>query len=321
MAYLRLVANRDDDSAFERAVNTPPRGIGGRTIDEVRRLARAQGVSLWQAAARLSEGAAAGGDGGALAGRARNALRGFETVIESLAAELPDMQLHEQFDHVLERSGLRTYYMQESKGQLESRVENLDELVSVASRFERARRRGSGRHERACCIPRLRRRWSGRRPGRGRRGRRAADDAAQRQGPGVPSRVPGRPGGRRVPRPASAEDAGRLEEERRLAYVGLTRARRRLVLTWAESRRIHGSEMLGAPSRFLREIPQALLREVRPRAPARVRRCRRACAMPATSPASAPVRRCGWGSASRMQASAKASSPTARAAARTRACR
>jgi DNA helicase-2/ATP-dependent DNA helicase PcrA len=67
----------------------------------------------------------------------------------------------------------------------------------------------------------------------------------------------------------SAEDAGRLEEERRLAYVGLTRARRRLVLTWAESRRIHGSEMLGAPSRFLREIPQALLREVRPRASSR----------------------------------------------------
>src|SRR4249919_3676056 len=74
MAYLRLVANRDDDSAFERAVNTPPRGIGGRTLDEVRRLARGAGVSLWQASARLA-------GGNELAGRARNALRGFETII------------------------------------------------------------------------------------------------------------------------------------------------------------------------------------------------------------------------------------------------
>ena len=100
----------------------------------------------------------------------------------------------------------------------------------------------------------------------GRRGRRAADDAAQRQGPGIPAGVPRRPGGRPVPeRALGRRRAGRLEEERRLAYVGITRARQKLVLSYAESRRIHGQDMYGMPSRFLREIPSALLHEVRPK--------------------------------------------------------
>ena len=264
MAYLRLVANRDDDAAFERAVNTPPRGIGGRTLDEVRRLAREAGVSLWQAAARLS-----GGGGEVLAGRARNALRGFEAVIESLAAELPQMQLHEQFDHMLEKSGLRVYYQQESKGQLESRVENLDELVSVASRFERrADEEAEGMTELVAFLA-----YAALEAGEGQA--EAGEDGVQlmtlHSAKGLEFPLVFLVGLEEgvFPGQRSAEDPGRLEEERRLAYVGLTRARQRLVLTWAESRRIHGSEMLGAPSRFLREIPAALLREVRPRATSR----------------------------------------------------
>lgn len=263
MAYLRLVANRDDDAAFERAVNTPPRGIGGRTLDEVRRLAREAGVSLWQAATRLS----ASGD--VLAGRARNALRGFETIIESLAGELPGMPLHEQFDHMLEKSGLRGYYQQESKGQLESRVENLDELVSVASRFERrADEEAEGMSELVAFLS-----YAALEAGEGQA--EAGEDGVQlmtlHSAKGLEFPMVFLVGLEEgvFPGQRSAEDPGRLEEERRLAYVGLTRARQRLVLAWAESRRIHGSEMLGAPSRFLREIPAALLREVRPRASSR----------------------------------------------------
>src|SRR5688572_21361092 len=95
LAYLRLVANRNDDAAFERAVNTPARGIGERTLDEVRRLARGLGVPLWQAAQTLA------GGGTVLAARARNALGGFVALIEALQAESAEMPLPEKIDHVL----------------------------------------------------------------------------------------------------------------------------------------------------------------------------------------------------------------------------
>ncbi len=264
LAYLRLVANRDDDAAFERAVNTPPRGIGDRTLDEVRRSARAGSQSLWRAAAQ----AGAGSD--ALAGRARNALRAFESLIEDLALQVADMPLHEQFDHVLERSGLRTHYTAESKGQLDSRVDNLDELVSVASRFERRieDEDDTGAPLMSELVAFLS--YAALEAGEGQA--EAGEDGVQlmtlhsAKGLEFPMVfLVGLEEGL-FPSGRSLEENGRLEEERRLAYVGLTRARQRLTLSYAESRRLHGMEMLGTPSRFLREIPAALLREVRPRA-------------------------------------------------------
>src|SRR5690349_12624143 len=128
LASLRLVAHRDDGAAFERAVNTPARGIGERTLDEVRRRAREDAVALWEAARRTSEGTV-------LAARSRNALAGFLLLIEALQVETAELPLQEKIDHVLARSGLREHYANESKGQLDSRTDNLDELVSVASRF------------------------------------------------------------------------------------------------------------------------------------------------------------------------------------------
>jgi DNA helicase-2/ATP-dependent DNA helicase PcrA len=264
MAYLRLVANRDDDAAFERAVNTPPRGIGGRTLDEVRRLAREAGVSLWSAAARLS-----GGGGDVLAGRARNALRGFAEVIESLAAEVSDIPLNEQFDHMLQRSGLRDYYARESKGQLESRIENLDELVSVASRFERrADEEAEGMTELVAFLA-----YASLEAGEGQA--EAGEDGVQlmtlHSAKGLEFPMVFLVGLEEgiFPGQRSSDDPGRLEEERRLAYVGLTRARQRLTLTHAESRTLHGTPVMFPISRFLREIPAALIREVRPRANSR----------------------------------------------------
>ena len=259
MAYLRLLANRDDDAAFERAVNTPPRGIGERTLDEVRRQARAQSLSLWQAAART-------GAGNELAGRARNALKSFAELVDALALETPDMPLHEQFDHVLQRSGLRVHYSVESKGQLDSRVENLDELVSVASRFERRDDEASqGMSDLVAFLAYA--------------ALEAGENQAEAGEDGVQLMTLHSAKGLEFsqvflvgleegifPSSKSSEESGRLEEERRLAYVGLTRARRKLTLTYAESRRLHGMEMLGTPSRFLREIPGALIRHVRPRA-------------------------------------------------------
>jgi DNA helicase II / ATP-dependent DNA helicase PcrA len=262
LAYLRMVSHRHDDAAFERAVNTPPRGIGERTLDEVRRRARADEVSLWNAAAALSN------DNAALAGRARNALRAFAELVETLAAQLPELPLHEQFDHVLERSGLRIHYTNESRGQLDSRVDNLDELVSVASRFERRPEAEDEAPPMSDLVAFLS--YAALEAGEGQA--EAGEDGVQlmtlhsAKGLEFPQVfLVGLEEGL-FPSQRSLEENGRLEEERRLAYVGLTRARARLTLSYAEQRRLHGMEMMGTPSRFLREIPAALLREVRPRA-------------------------------------------------------
>ena len=259
LAYLRLVANRADDAAFERAVNTPPRGIGGKTLDEVRRHARENAMPLFAAATAMSA------DGSGLAGRARNALRGFIELMDGLEADIQDSPLHEQFDHVITTSGLREHYAAESRGQLDSRVENLDELVSVASRFERPDDEElAGMSELVAFLG-----YAALEAGEGQA--EAGEDGVQlmtlhsAKGLEFPQVfLVGLEEGL-FPSGKSLEESGRLEEERRLAYVGLTRARQKLVLSYAESRRLHGMEMLGTPSRFLREIPQALLREVRPK--------------------------------------------------------
>ncbi|HRO63365.1 DNA helicase II [Thermomonas sp.] len=261
LAYLRLIANRDDDAAFERAVNTPTRGIGERTLDEVRRGARGHAESLWRSARRLVEG-------GALSARARNALAGFTVLIETLGEESAAMPLAEKIDHALARSGLREHYDKESRGQVDSRVDNLDELVSVASRFVR------GDEEDAAAMPELIAflAYAALEAGEGQA--QAGEDGVQlmtlHSAKGLEFPLVFLVGLEEglFPNSRSAEEPGRMAEERRLAYVGITRARQQLVLAHAECRRIHGSDLYGIPSRFLREIPKSLLRDVRPRAAA-----------------------------------------------------
>ncbi|GAB3338120.1 DNA helicase II [Marilutibacter aestuarii] len=258
LAYLRLVSNRADDAAFERSVNTPTRGIGERTLDEVRKRARADRLPLWDAAQRISVESG-------LAARARNALAAFVQLIDTLDAELADMPLPEKVDHVLARSGLREHYANESRGQLDSRTDNLDELVSVASRFVRAD------EEDAAAMPELVAFLSYASLEAGEGQAQAGEDGVQlmtlhsAKGLEFPLVFLGGLEEGLFPSSKSTEESGRLEEERRLAYVGITRAREKLVLSYAESRRIHGMDMFGMPSRFLREIPPALLHEVRPK--------------------------------------------------------
>ena len=274
LAYLRLIANRHDDAAFERVVNTPPRGIGDRTIDLLRGRARREDTSMWEAV--LGELADS-----SLAGRAKNALRAFLTLVDELAREClapargdappseerpvdEPLALSEQMEHAIARSGLREYH-ERDKTSAESRIENLDELVNVASRFEpTAEDIEAGLSELAAFLSH------------------AALEAGESQGEAWQDCVQlmtlhsakglefplvflvGLEEGL-FPGQKSVEEPGRLEEERRLAYVGITRARETLVLCYAESRRMHGQEMYGRPSRFLGEIPPALLSEVRPR--------------------------------------------------------
>jgi len=262
LAYLRLVANRHDDSAFERCVNTPPRGIGERTLDTLRQRARAQKSSLWDAA--LHEHAGAG-----LAGRAKNALKAFLTLIDELSkacmADGDALPLAEQIDHAIQRSGLRDFYEADSRGSAESRVENLDELVNVASRFERTPEDIEAKFSELTAFLAHAALEAGETQGE------AWEDCAQlmtlhsAKGLEFPLVfLVGLEDGL-FPSQKSLDEPGRLEEERRLAYVGITRARQTLVLAYAESRRLHGAETYNRPSRFLHELPRELLHEVRPR--------------------------------------------------------
>ncbi|MBV2209027.1 MAG: DNA helicase II [Thermomonas sp.] len=258
LAYLRLMANRDDDAAFERAVNTPTRGIGERTLDEVRRTAREHAESLWRAAQRLREMST-------LSARARNALGGFAQLIDGLMEEVSELPLAEKIDHALARSGLRLHYEKESQGQLDSRTDNLDELVSVASRFVR------GDEEDAAAMPELVAflAYAALEAGEGQA--QADEDSVQlmtlHSAKGLEFPLVFMVGLEEglFPSNRANEEPGRMAEERRLAYVGITRARQNLVLCHAESRRIYGSDVYGLPSRFLREIPSALLRDIRPK--------------------------------------------------------
>ncbi|MCW4455887.1 DNA helicase II [Flavobacterium sp. MXW15] len=263
LAYLRLMTNRDDDAAFERAVNTPARGIGERTLDEVRRLAREQALSLWEATLVATQG-------NALAARARNALAGFTVLVNQLGAETGDMPLAERIDHVLVRSSLREHWSKESRNALdsESRTDNLDELVSVASRFVRRdddiEEAGENMSELVAFLS-----YASLEAGEGQA--QAGEDGVQlmtlhsAKGLEFPLVFLAGMEDGLFPSARSLEESGRLEEERRLAYVGITRARQKLVLSYAESRRIHGQDSYNMPSRFLREIPRELLNEVRPK--------------------------------------------------------
>ncbi|MFC5436296.1 3'-5' exonuclease [Rhodanobacter umsongensis] len=308
LAYLRLTANRHDDAAFERAVNTPPRGIGDRTLDALRRRARSDNTSMWESALVELSG------GSELAGRAKNAVKAFLVLIDGMAkaftgagngergagnvtadetdtepasitsgdseeqasaASLPiprspfpaacHLTLAEQIDHAITHTGLRDFYEKDSRGNAESRVENLDELVNVASRFERtAEDIDAGLSELSAFLSHATLE-AGENQGE------AWDDCVQlmtlHSAKGLEFPVVFLVGMEEglFPSQRSVDDEGRLEEERRLAYVGITRAREKLIVTHAESRRMHGTEMLARPSRFLGEMPAELIDEVRPR--------------------------------------------------------
>jgi DNA helicase-2/ATP-dependent DNA helicase PcrA len=256
LAYLRLVSNVHDDPSFERAVNQPPRGIGPKTLDAVRAHARDFGCSLWQAASDLLRG-------GAMAARASNALRGFLDLIDEIAADGSDVVLPERAAAVIDATGLREHFAKSRDGKGQDRLENLDELVNACRQFELPEgSEGLSELDGFLAHAALE------------AGDLQADeyeDCVQlmtlhsAKGLEFPLVFIGGMEEGLFPHSMSAEDPERLEEERRLCYVGMTRAMSQLVLTHAESRRLHGSETYPLPSRFLREIPAELVEEVRAR--------------------------------------------------------
>jgi len=254
LAYLRLIANRDDDPSFERVVNTPPRGIGIRTMDGVRSQARGAGSSLWRAAAALAAG-------NELPKRSKTALRAFLGLLDRLAEETQALELHDQIAQVIHASGLVAHHGRDGQMNGEARVENLEELVSAG--------RGLIRDEDSELLP-LVEFLSYAVLESGEAQAQSYEDGVQlmtlHSAKGLEFPLVflcGLEDGL-FPHQRSLNDADGLEEERRLCYVGLTRAQRQIFLTYAEQRRLHGIDNFGTPSRFIREIPQELLEEVRP---------------------------------------------------------
>ena len=264
LAYLRLVAHRDDDPSFERVVNTPPRTIGERTVDLLREATRVQGGSLWQAALGLL---ATGG----LNGRAASAVRGFLNLIEALDHDSQGRPLPERVKHVVTHSGLLAMYEQVRDDKGEMRVENLEELVNASGDFITHADPvvvGVDPDEPDWLNAFL---------------SHAALESGERQaGPGEDCVqlmtlhmakglefplvfLVGLEEGL-FPHSRSTAEARQLEEERRLAYVGVTRAQKRLYLCHAERRNWYGRENYPSPSRFVREIPEELTHDVRARA-------------------------------------------------------
>jgi DNA helicase-2/ATP-dependent DNA helicase PcrA len=258
LAYLRLMSNRHDDASFERIINTPTRGIGAKTVDDIRERARRDRQSLWQSAAEMLKS-------NSLPARAATAVHGFLTLIKALAEQAADMELHDQVKFAVEKSGLLEFHEKEKDGKGETRVENLRELVNAARQFDYPPDNDENLSKLDLFLAH------------------AALEAGDAQGDSFDDCVQlmtlhsakglefplvfivGLEEGL-FPSLQSAEDPGRVEEERRLCYVGMTRARQMLYLTYAEARRLYGRENYPRPSRFLREIPSELLQEVRLRA-------------------------------------------------------
>jgi len=255
LAYLRLTRNRDDDASFERVVNHPPRGIGGRTVDHIRQQARDDNCSLWQAAITVVNEKL-------LAARACNAILVFLQLVDELSAGLDKLPLGEQIEHVMHPSGLVDHFTKDKGEKGQTRLENLHELVNAAQEYEvdpdsdmdalsdflahASLEAGEGQAD-------------------------AWEDSVQlmtlHSAKGLEFPLVFLCGMEEglFPHQRSIAEPGKLEEERRLCYVGITRARQQLVLSCAERRRLYGSETYCLPSRFIDEIPKALVDEVRPR--------------------------------------------------------
>lgn len=252
LMYLRLIQNRFDDTAFERIINVPPRGIGERTVELIRETARDEGQGLWDAALRLTHG-------NGLSGRAKTAVVAFIDLINELDRKATDLELSDLARDVIETTGLLAYHGSEKGERGQTRVDNLNELVSACRAFE------PEDEDSSVLLQFL---------------SQASLDAGETQADpdadAVQLMTLHSAKGLEFPRVflvgaeeelfphvMSLDSAGGLEEERRLAYVGITRAMQHLVVTYAESRRLNGRDHFGLLSRFIREIPQECIEEVR----------------------------------------------------------
>ncbi|NOQ12936.1 MAG: DNA helicase II [Methyloprofundus sp.] len=258
LAYLFLMAHKGNDAAFERIINTPTRGVGAKTLDDIRRLAKEKQITLWQAMIELMKA-------GHFTPRAENALKGFVQLINGLAEQAKDLELYEQVKNAIEKSGLIEFHKKEKGDKGEARVENLEELVNAARQFDYEEENEENQSELDLFLAHAALES----------GDAQADDFEDcvqlmtlHSAKGLEFPLVFMVGLEEglFPSQQSVDDIARLEEERRLCYVGMTRAMKLLYISYAESRRLYGKENHPRPSRFLKEIPAEQLQEIRLRA-------------------------------------------------------
>ena len=259
LAYLRLLANRNDDTAIERIINVPTRGIGGRSLDVIRTVAREENVSLWQACARCVNENLAGS-------RAVNAILAFLELIDKLQSECEGLELHEKVERAIANSGLIQHHEKEGGEKALARKENLEELVNAASNFDDVDLGDEVDVKSPAFLAAFLDQAS---LDAGDTQADETDDAVQlmtlHSAKGLEFPLVFLAGMEEglFPHRMSMDKIASLEEERRLCYVGITRAKSKLYLTHAESRRLHGEVNLCRPSRFIKEIPKQLIDEIR----------------------------------------------------------
>lgn len=254
LAYLRIVNNRSDDPAFERIINTPTRGNGDRTVTAIRERAKNSGIPLWNALEQLIQEKF-------FATRAETSLLSFVNLIQSMTEKTLALPLHKQVEYVLYASGLIEHYRKEKGEKGLTRLENLEELVNAAHQFSQEGVPDD--------MPPLAAFLAYAALESGEEQAEAYDDCVQlmtlHSAKGLEFPVVFLCGCEEelFPHYLSMTDPKKLEEERRLCYVGMTRAMRKLFMTHAEVRRMFGKESYHRPSRFLQEIPPELVDDVR----------------------------------------------------------
>ncbi|MBK7565576.1 MAG: exodeoxyribonuclease V subunit gamma [Propionivibrio sp.] len=254
LAYLRLIGNPDDDTAFTRVVNFPTRGIGSRSIEALQEAAHRANSSLYNAAASLS-------------GKAGTTVGNFIRLIETLREETRALPLPEIIDHLIERSGLRQHYLAEKEGR--ERLENLDELINAATNFLHEESDTLAAQETdplASFLAHASLEAGEHQAGEGQEAVQLMTVHAAKGLEFDAVFITGLEHGL-FPHENAAQERDGLEEERRLMYVAVTRARKRLYLSYAQTRMLHGQTRYSLPSLFLEELPEALLHKIN-RAPA-----------------------------------------------------
>jgi DNA helicase-2/ATP-dependent DNA helicase PcrA len=256
LAYLRLIANPDDDGAFLRVVNFPTRGIGNRTLESIQDISKQSGTSLWQATCSFPP-----------SGRAGAALSSFVSLIENIKLQTEGFNLPDLIEHVIESSGLIQHYQKEREGQ--DRIENLKELVNASTTFVKEEVVVEEANEaEASEMDPLTAFLAHASLEAGDNQAQAGEDALQlmtvHSAKGLEFNsvfISGLEEGI-FPHENSLNEQGGLEEERRLMYVAMTRARRRLYLSYSQIRMLHGQTRYNVESRFVEEIPSETLKRI-----------------------------------------------------------